>query len=279
MKHLEEKISESKQSYSASLKRLELLNTEMHERRALHSSSHHYLDPRQVSSTGTSPEMMRAHLQMAREEDTDDVISVDSLQLSKTAADFNGSTGSLPSIGVLSNSELSQSSESDIRSFDNPLRNSEFPPSHHGYNQVLHRRSSSQGHNGGPWYQDMRRLPSSEGILSRHDLERGNTTHVVHPSQNEAEHPSNRVQEQHNTVSYHNQDNFPLGSVPTHQSPTSSNHDREDFNSSLPHEVSDPNLGLDTSSHVRRVASDIVVQSLTTALSRLNQETTRDTET
>ena len=281
MKHLEQKINESKQSYSASLKRLEVLNTEMHERRAMHSSSHHYLDPRQISSTGTSPEMMRARLQI----DTDDVVSVDSLQLSKTAGDFNGSTGSLPSIGVLSSSELSQSSESDTRSLENPLRNSEFPPGLHSHNQVLHRRSSSQGQNGGPWYHDMSVVPSS---LSRHDQERSNSTHIVRPSHDQAKHPSNRAQEHRDSTvpstSYHNQDDGlsdeDLCSVPSHHVP-----DLRDSSNDEPEEPFEaPSYqylsvaGLDASSHVSRVASDIVVQSLATALSRLNQEA-KDTET
>lgn len=106
MKNLEQKINESKQSYSASLRRLEVLNTEMHERRGT-ISKNHGLDPRQVASTGTSPLMRRR-----RETDDDDTASLSSLQLSGMAADYCGSTGSLPSIGVLSNSEISQVSDS-----------------------------------------------------------------------------------------------------------------------------------------------------------------------
>lgn len=108
MKNLERRINETKQTYSASLKRLEVLNTELHDaRRVAHSS--HRLDPRQVSSTGTSPEMRRHLLSKTSEED-----DVGSLQLN--AADYSGSTGSLPSIGILSNSEQS---DSDTRSLDN----------------------------------------------------------------------------------------------------------------------------------------------------------------
>lgn len=113
MKSLEQKIDESKKTYSASLKRLEELNTEMHERRGTYSRSvKSLLDPRKVASTGNTPEMRRASKE--RRNGEEDLRSVDSLQI---AADFTGSTGSLPSIGLLSNSQ-SPSSDSDSKSLD-----------------------------------------------------------------------------------------------------------------------------------------------------------------
>ena len=99
MKELEHKINESKQCYSASLRRLEALNTEIHERRGFLSSGKLPLDPRQVSSTGSSPEMRRMY--QGDRGELEDVVSVDSMQI---GVDFHGSTGSLPSIGVMSQS-------------------------------------------------------------------------------------------------------------------------------------------------------------------------------
>ena len=113
MKGLEQRINESKQSYSASLRRLEALNTEIHERRGFQSGKFP-LDPRKVSSTGSSPEMRRL-----RQGELEEVASVDSIQI---GADFHGSTGSLPSIGVMSHSP---SCDSDLeRSLLEPDRGS-----------------------------------------------------------------------------------------------------------------------------------------------------------
>lgn len=112
MKNLEQKINESKRSYSASLKRLEVLNTEMHEKRSSKS-----LNPNKISSYASSPEMRRGKMRA----DDDDVASLNSFQIT---GDYSGSTGSLPSIGVLSNSETS---DSDTRSLEN-LSSRASPP-------------------------------------------------------------------------------------------------------------------------------------------------------
>lgn len=118
MKGLEQKINESKQSYSASLKRLEALNTEMHERRGTFSGprSRFHLDPRQVASAGSTPDLRRSN--KVKDRDEVDSKSVDSMHL---AGDYSGSVGSLPSVGVPSNSQ-SPCSESDSRSLDSEQR-------------------------------------------------------------------------------------------------------------------------------------------------------------
>ena len=108
MKGLEQKINESKQSYSASLRRLEALNTEIHERRGFQGGKLP-LDPRQVNSTGSSPDMRR--MQRGNQGELEEVESVDSIQI---GTDFHGSTGSLPSIGVMSHSP---SCDSDLERF------------------------------------------------------------------------------------------------------------------------------------------------------------------
>lgn len=126
MKNLEQKINESKQSYSASLKRLEVLNTEMHEKR---SSSSKSLNPNKIASYASSPEMRRGKA-------NDDVASLNSFQI---AGDYSGSTGSLPSIGVLSNSETS---DSDTRSLEN-LSSLASPPNPPYLNTTTDERTTS----------------------------------------------------------------------------------------------------------------------------------------
>lgn len=109
MKNVEQKINESKQAYSASLKRLEVLNTEMHERRGTQVGMiKAHLDPRRVSSASNTPELRRASRRRGGGEE--DLRSVDSMCM---AAGFSGSTGSLPSIGVLSNAQSPSSPSSD----------------------------------------------------------------------------------------------------------------------------------------------------------------------
>lgn len=261
MKNLEQKINESKQSYSASLKRLEVLNTEMHERRSTHSVSRHHLDPRQVSSTGTSPEMRRAHMQLMRAED---VASVDSLQLSKIAADYSGSTESLPSIGALSNSELSQTSEYDTGSLEMPLPCSKVTPNRDVGG------SSSQGWNGVPWHQNKGVVPHSqdhdealsstkqEQVLSNEDLG------IIPSSQGHDRVLSDMEQE----VVPPDRDKVSCDcdlDVTSHNVMTTEN-SLVSLNS---HCTSSVVSEREQCSHV---ASDLVVQCLTTALSRLNQE-------
>lgn len=110
MKDLEKKISESKQKYAASLKRLDLLNTEMHQRRGtldsmLHSKS--TLDTRRVVSTGNTPEMRRSsgRTNLAShgghsmdDHSMNDAVSMDSLQMCELGVQFSGSVGSLASL-------------------------------------------------------------------------------------------------------------------------------------------------------------------------------------
>lgn len=132
MKALELKINESKQSYSASLKRLETLNTEMHQRRGTQSESSRYLlDPRKTASTGNTPETMRrAKRGMTSTSNfaghsEEDVRSVDSMQM---AVDYSGSTGSLPSIGFLSNSEDQSDSDTISLNFEKRTSNHKKSP-------------------------------------------------------------------------------------------------------------------------------------------------------
>lgn len=126
MKGLERKISESKQSYTASLRRLEALNTEIHERRLSLSVGKLPLDPRQINSTGSSPDMRRA-----RRDILEEVTSLDSMQID---LDFHGSTGSLPSIGVMSNSPSCDSSLEELEPDGDPssLHKSQSSPDDRG---------------------------------------------------------------------------------------------------------------------------------------------------
>ena len=124
MKSLEQKINESKQAYSASLKRLEVLNTEMHVRRGtLTGVEKPHLDPRQTSSACTTPELRRVRRGRDVREREEDLRSVDSMRM---ATGFSGSTGSLPSIGVVSSTQ-SPSSDSDSKSLDLDTRQSNSP--------------------------------------------------------------------------------------------------------------------------------------------------------
>lgn len=124
MKNLEQKINESKQAYSASLKRLEVLNTEMHVRRGTMTGiEKHHLDPRQISSASTTPELRRVRRGKDGREREEDLRSVDSMRI---ATGFSGSTGSLPSIGVVSSTQ-SPSSDSDSKSLDLDTRQSNSP--------------------------------------------------------------------------------------------------------------------------------------------------------
>lgn len=95
---LESKINESKQTYTNTLKKLELLSSDMHHRRALSGSisrGRGEMDPRLSSSTGSSPRL-RLHRGNHPSPDTE---SLDSVQV---PLGFTGSVGSLPSIGTLS---------------------------------------------------------------------------------------------------------------------------------------------------------------------------------
>ena len=99
MQDLDSKINESKRAYTATLKRLEALNTEIHHRRANSQT----LDPRMISSTGNTPQLGRGF-----KGSYSDTESLDSLQV---PGGFTGSTGSLPSLGTSSVSETSPSPE------------------------------------------------------------------------------------------------------------------------------------------------------------------------
>ena len=112
MQTLENKIAASKKAYAGALKKLEVLNTEMHRRRQSQQYLHR-LDPRKSVSTGNSPEPMRARLDIRdrerggsgsflRRAGASDTESVNSLQLGDLKDQFSGSTGSLPSIGASS---------------------------------------------------------------------------------------------------------------------------------------------------------------------------------
>jgi hypothetical protein len=112
MQTLENKIAASKKAYSGALKKLEVLNTEIHRRRQSQQYLHR-LDPRKIVSTGNSPEPMRARLDFRDRErggsgsfigraGASDTESVSSLQLGDLKDQFSGSTGSLPSIGASS---------------------------------------------------------------------------------------------------------------------------------------------------------------------------------
>ena len=112
MQTLENKIAASKKTYAGALKKLEVLNTEIHRRRQSQQYLHR-LDPRKIVSTGNSPEPMRARLDFRDRErggsgsfigraGASDTESVNSLLLGDLKDQFSGSTGSLPSIGVSS---------------------------------------------------------------------------------------------------------------------------------------------------------------------------------
>ena len=125
MQTLENQIATSKKTYAGALKKLEVLNTEIHRRRASTMSQHHlrHLDSRKSFSTGNSPEPMRTRLDISKRggsgsfvggaslSGASDTESVSSLQLGDLKDQFSGSTGSLPSIGAssISISETSQS--------------------------------------------------------------------------------------------------------------------------------------------------------------------------
>ncbi len=95
IKELEQKIDKSKKSYSASLKRLEVLNTEIHERRNTISKGRNALDSRRALSTGNSPEMLRKNTLLSV--DKKESLSMDSLQMSG-GEQFGGSPLSFPSM-------------------------------------------------------------------------------------------------------------------------------------------------------------------------------------
>ncbi len=129
---LEAKIRTSKTTYSRTLKKLETLNTEIHERRRSssvlmlrggdeggdrqRSSSDINLvaqearlreagqEGRRPASASATPEMKR-RLANGQRRDVRDTESLDSLQLGDMQRQFTGSTGSLPSIGVSSVSD------------------------------------------------------------------------------------------------------------------------------------------------------------------------------
>lgn len=84
----------------------------MHQRRGTFSSEvgKYALDPRVISSTGSSPNMRRTMKGGIVS------VSMDSLQMSEVGEQFTGSTGSLPSIGSTSNSEHSVSPDPDSKS-------------------------------------------------------------------------------------------------------------------------------------------------------------------
>ena len=112
MQTLENKIAASKKTYAGALKKLEILNVQIHSRRQSQQSLHR-LDPRKIVSTGNSPEPMRTRLDIRDRErggsgsfigraGASDTESVNSLLLGDLKDQFSGSTGSLPSIGASS---------------------------------------------------------------------------------------------------------------------------------------------------------------------------------
>ena len=112
MQTLENKIAASKKAYAGALKKLEVLNTEIHRRRQSQQYLHR-LDPRKIVSTGNSPEPMRTRLDIRDRErggsgsfigraGASDTESINSLLLGDLKDQFSGSTGSLPSIGASS---------------------------------------------------------------------------------------------------------------------------------------------------------------------------------
>ena len=128
MQTLENKVATSKKNYSAALKKLEVLNTEIHRRRQSTMSQHRlHLENRKSFSTGSSPEPMRTKLSMrtassAVNMEGSDTESVSSLYLGDLKDQFSGSTGSLPSIGESSMSEVSPCPTPEpIAEEDNPI--------------------------------------------------------------------------------------------------------------------------------------------------------------
>ena len=133
MQTLESQIAASKKAYAGALKKLEVLNTEIHRRRQ--SQQLYRLDPRKSFSTGNSPEPMRARLDVRDRErggsgsfvgrggGASDTESINSFQLGDLKDQFSGSTGSLPSIGASSVSEPSPSPTPEPPSTDedNPI--------------------------------------------------------------------------------------------------------------------------------------------------------------
>ena len=126
MQTLETRIAASKKTYATALKKLEVLNTEIHRKRQYSISQRmNRLDSRKSLSTGNSPEPMRTRLDVRMRErggsgnfvgsgsvslgGASDTESVSSLQLGDLKDQFSGSTGSLPSIGASSVSEVSPS--------------------------------------------------------------------------------------------------------------------------------------------------------------------------
>ena len=143
MQTLENQIAASKKTYAGALKKLEVLNTEIHRRRQSQQYLHR-LDPRKIVSTGNSPEPMRARLDFRDRErggsgnfigraGASDTESVNSLQLGDLKDQFSGSTGSLPSIGASSVSELSPSPTPE-------------PPNTDEDNPIMIRRGSQEPH-------------------------------------------------------------------------------------------------------------------------------------
>ena len=126
MQTLENKIANSKKMYSAALKKLEVLNTEIHRRRQSTLYQHRlHLDSRKSFSTGNSPEPTRTKLSMRPTSSSinmgggaSDTESVNSLYLGDLKDQFSGSTGSLPSIGASSISEVSPEPSTDE---ENPI--------------------------------------------------------------------------------------------------------------------------------------------------------------
>ena len=122
MQSLEQKISASKKAYASALKKLEVLNTEIHRRRQS-SVSQQRFHWRKSCSTGNSPEPMRTTLNAGARRmggsgsfvasacggGASDTESINSLHLGDLKDQFSGSTGSLPSVGTSSVSELSPS--------------------------------------------------------------------------------------------------------------------------------------------------------------------------
>ena len=101
IRELEEKISETKVKYSASMKRLDLLSTEMHIRRGTMDSRYWHkqgLDHRQVLSTGNSPVLRHNGPGPGPVMAGEDTVSMDSLQWSEVGGGYGGSVSSLPSL-------------------------------------------------------------------------------------------------------------------------------------------------------------------------------------
>ena len=131
--NLDQKIIETKKSYSASLKRLEVLNTEMHQRRGTISDSRKStLDPRIISSAGNTPDATRRRERVRAPEGAEnlDTLSIDSLQI-VDAGQFSGSTSSLPSIET--NSECSSTPDPDLTIGSAQLDSMASPPTSYSF--------------------------------------------------------------------------------------------------------------------------------------------------